>query len=113
MKTFREHIVESSTSHGNEILHKNLVRQGFTHRHSNGKDTYSTWEETSHDMVHTIMNKAGYHALTQSKADSRVKLPKNTHYEKDGYVGVQHHAHVHHQDGDVTHIEFRTTKTND
>lgn len=113
MRTFKEHISESTTSHGNDMLHKNLVRQGFTHKHSNGKDTYSTGEETSHDMVHTIMSKAGYHPLTQSKADSRVKLPKNTHYEKDGYVGVLHSAHVHHRDGDVSHIEFKTSKSND
>lgn len=112
MKTFRQHIVEGEgANHADPHAHKGLMKDGFSYKSGDREDTYTTGEETAPKHIHDILTKSGYYPVTQSKADSRVKLPSHTHYEKEG-VYSSRHAHIHHRDGDVSHVTFRTSRDN-
>jgi hypothetical protein len=93
-------------------LHDSLIKDhGFTHKHPQryGKpdtnvDQYDTDELMTPDYIHKAIKAHGYDHLTRSKADSRVPLDHNTHYEKE-QMGSRHSLTVHYNsEGEVTHV---------
>jgi len=122
MKTFRQHIVESTAGKGlHDILtkvhgfkHKEVHPEGWRSPNSVGTDHYETSEMIEPADTHKILTKAGYTHLTRSKADSRVALDPYVHYEKE-QMGSRHSVTVHHDGGagEVSHITAKHHRVND
>jgi len=109
MKTFKEHIVETTKT---ADVHAALGKIGFKKTENKMYDHLHTGS-VDPEKMHKTLEKHGYKMSTHYARGGPDRMPKYAHYSKEhGYAGRET-VSPHIKDGKVTHLMFGFARSRD